>query len=184
VRALAFGIALVTVSASAREVDVPLRLQAELLAKVVAYDGSFTARAGGHALVLIVIRAGDADSERLGERMLAELRVLAAIGGLPHAEELVRYSSAGALGEFIKVRGADVVYLSTALEGELAAIAHALDGISVLSVGVNAAYVPRRAVLGFDVESGKPKLVVNLGQARRQAVAFPPELLTLARVIQ
>jgi hypothetical protein len=175
---------LTVASAGARDLEVPVRLQAELLAKVAAYDGSFVARAGGQALVLVVIRVGDAESERLGERILAELRVLTRIGGLPHVEELVRYTSSAALAELVRVRGADVVYLSSSLESEMAAIAQALDGTSVLSVGVNAAYVPRRAVLGFDVESGKPKLVVHLGQARRQAVAFPPELLTMARVIQ
>jgi hypothetical protein len=34
------------------------------------------------------------------------------------------------------------------------------------------------------VISGKPKLLVNLLQARRQNVAFKPELLRLAKVIQ
>jgi len=163
---------------------VPVRLQVELLSKVVAYDRAFLARAGERSLVFVVIKPGDAESERIGERMLAELRVLSEMGGRAHVEEVVRYSSPRALGELMKARAPAVVYVSAGLLDQMEHIARALDGLSVLSVGVSAAYVPRRAVLGFDVESGKPKLCVHLGQARLQKVAFRPELLKLARVIQ
>lgn len=169
---------------ASQDVEVPVRLQVELLSKVVAYDRGFSARAGERTLVLVVVKSGDAESERVGERMLAELRVLSEMGGRPHTQELARYSSARALAELVRARSPAVVYVSAGLLDQIEPIARALDGISVLSVGVSASYVPRRAVLGFDVESGKPKLCVHLGQARRQHVAFRPELLKLARVIQ
>jgi hypothetical protein len=169
---------------AAQSVAVPLRLQAELLAKVAPYDRSFTARARGRVLVLIVHKQGDAESERVAEQFRAELAVLPNIGGLPHSEELVAYTTPQAIAELCKSRLPAIVYLSAGLGEPMEAIARALDGISVLSVGATAAYVPRRAVLGFDVESGKPKLVVHLRQARLQQVAFKPELLSLAKVIQ
>jgi hypothetical protein len=168
----------------AQAIDVPIRLQAELLSKVAAYDREFSNRAGQRALVLVVVKPGSAESERAAEQMSAELAVLSDIGGLPHAQETVRYTSAPALGELVRGRTPAVVIFSAALDDQVESVARVLDGVSVLSVGVSAAYVPRGAVLGFDVESGKPKLVVNLGQARRQRVAFRPELLRLARVIQ
>lgn len=165
-------------------VEVPVRLQAELLAKVAAYDRGFAARARGRALSLVVVKAGDAESERVGEQITNELRMLPELGGLPHAEEIVRLSSATALADLCKARGPAVVYLSLRLGEQMGAIAAALEGLSVLSVAVTAPYVPSGAVLGFDAQSGKPRLVVNLVQARRQQVAFKPELLRLARVIQ
>jgi len=128
--------------------------------------------------------ACDAESERIGEQILSELRVLPQIGGLPHTEEVVRFASPHALAELVRARGPSVVYLSVRLGEQIGAIASALGGASVLSVAVTAPYVPSGAVLGFDAESGKPRLVVNLAQARRQKVAFKPELLKLARVIQ
>jgi hypothetical protein len=167
-----------------QSVEVPVRLQAELLAKVAAYDRAFAERARGKAHCLVVVKPGDADSERIGEQILSELRVLPQIGGLAHSEELVRFASPQALAELVWGRGPAVVYLSVRLGEHVAAIAAALDGTSVLSVAVTAPYVPSGAVLGFDAESGKPRLVVNLAQARRQRVAFKPELLKLARVIQ
>ncbi len=182
--ALACAAALWGNGAEAQPIDVPLRLQAELLSKVAAYDRSFAARAGERALVLIVVSPGSAESERTGAQISAELAVLSDLGGLPHAEETVSYTSARALAELVKARAPAVLIFSAALGDQIEAIARALDGSSVLSVGVSASYVPRGAVLGFDVESGKPKLVVHLEQARRQQVAFRPELLRLARVIQ
>jgi hypothetical protein len=144
----------------------------------------FSVRARGRALVFVVIKPGNPESERIGEQILSELAVLPDMGGLPHAEELVRHTSAAGLAELIKSRAPAILYLSTGLLDQMETIANALDGLSILSVGVSAAYVSKRSVLGFDAQSGKPKLVVHLTQARRQHVAFRPELLKLTRVIQ
>ena len=181
---IAAGAALWLRDAAAQSVAVPLRLQAELLAKVAPYDRGFVGRARGRALVLIVAKRGDAESERVAQQLKDELGVLPTVGGLPHTEELVPFTTAQAIAELCKSRLPAIVYFSVNLGDSVEAIAGALSGLSVLSVGATSAYVTRRAVLGFDVESGKPKLVVHLGQARLQHVAFKPEFLTLARVIQ
>jgi hypothetical protein len=164
-------------------VEVPVRLQAELLSKVVAYDRNFVARARGRAQVLILVRGGDAESERIGEQIHAEIGALKQLGGLPHAREVVRFTSKRAIAELCKSRGTAVLYLSVGLLDEMTGIADALEGMSILTVAAAASYVPKRAVLGFDAESGKPKLVVHLDQARKQQVQFKPEVLKLARVV-
>src|SRR5690242_14941912 len=81
------GVLLAGVSTGARraaadEPRVPPRLQAELLAKVAAYDGHFAARAAGRALVLILVDPGDPDSERFGAQIRAELGKQPLIGGV------------------------------------------------------------------------------------------------------
>jgi hypothetical protein len=180
---LALAVALWVSDAVSQTLQVPIRLQAELLSKVAAYDRSFSQRSGGRALVLILVRDSDAESIRVGEQIQAELAVLARVGGLQHAEEFVHFSSAQALAELCRKRAPAILYISLGLADQMEGIAHALEGVSILSVAASASYVPKRAVLSFDAESGRPKLVVNLGQARRQSVAFQPELLALARVI-
>ncbi|HEY3494031.1 MAG TPA: YfiR/HmsC family protein [Polyangiaceae bacterium] len=181
---MAVGVGVWMRDGAAQSVAVPMRLQAELLAKVAPYDRGFAGRARGRVLVLIVTKKGDAESERVAEQIRAELSVLPTIGGLPHSEEIVAYTSPQGIAELCRSRLPAIVYVSVGLLEPMEAIASALSGLSVLSVAASAAYVPRRAVLGFDVESGKPKLVVHLGQAKLQQIAFKPELLTLARVIQ
>jgi hypothetical protein len=175
-----------TLSASllADEARVPPRLQAELLAKVAAYDGKFAARAQGTALVLIVVAPGVADSERFGAQIRAELGKQPRIGGVEHMEDVVRYSSPAELSRVCRDRKPAIVYLGPGLTEQAPGIAEALVGLDVISVAALPNDVARGIVLGFEVVSGKPKLLVHLLQARRQNVAFKPELLRLARVIQ
>jgi hypothetical protein len=182
--ALLLSAALIVESAAAQSVEVPVRLQVELLSKVAAYDRNFAERARGRVQVFVIVKRDDPESERVGEQISAELKANERLGGLPHVHERLHFASAKSLAELSQTRGAAILYLSTGLSEQIPAIATALDGISVLSVSASAADVRQRAVLGFDVEAGKPKLVVHLDQARRQKIAFKPELLRLARVIQ
>jgi hypothetical protein len=181
---LLLSVALVAHSTAAQSVEVPVRLQVELLSKVAAYDRNFAERARGRVQVFVIVKQGDPESERVGEQISAELKANEHLGGLPHTHERLNFVSAKALADLCRSRGATILYLSTGLTEQIPAIATALDGISVLSVSAAAAYVSKRAVLGFDVEAGKPKLIIHLDQARRQKVAFRPELLRLARVLQ
>jgi hypothetical protein len=168
----------------AEEVSVPIGLQAELVAKVVSYDRNFAARAGERAHVLLVTRSGDAESVRTAAHMESALRDIKELGGLPHDEATVAYGGAKVLVEAVRARRIAVVYLTPGLGGEVSQIAEALAGTSVLTVGATSDFVPRGAVLGFDVVSGRPKLVVNLTQAKKQDVAFKAEVLKLMRVIE
>jgi hypothetical protein len=170
-------------AAAAEAARVPARLQAELLAKVAAYDGRFVARARGRALVLVVV-ARAAESERFGSQIRAELAGQTRIGGVEHMEDVVEFVSAAELARACRERQPAVVYLAPGLSDAAPSIAEALAGLDVLSVSAVADDVERGIVLGFDVVSGKPKLVVNLPRARAQNVAFKPELLRLARVVQ
>lgn len=164
--------------------EVPVRLQAELLAKVVAYDRNFVERAHGNAVVLVLVKPGDAESARVGEQIHDELGVLPQLGGVPHSEQMLPFTHRRAVADLCKSRAAAVLYLSVGLADEVPGLAALLAGQSILTVAATPSDVPRGGVLGFEAESGRPKLVVNLTQARLQKVAFKPELLKLARVIQ
>lgn len=43
--------------------------------------------------------------------------------------------------------------------------------------------VPRGVVLGFDLDQGKPRIVVNLDQAQLQGVKLESSLLKLAQIV-
>lgn len=178
------GASAITWQASADEARVPPRLQAELLAKVAAYDGRFVSRARGSALVLVLVAAGDPDSERFAAQIRAELGKQPLVGGVEHMEDVLRYSSPAELTRVFRERKPAVVYVAPGLSSEASAIASALEGADVLSVAAASNDVLQGIVLGFEVVSGKPKLLIHLTRARLQNVAFKPELLRLARVIQ
>ena len=161
---------------------VPADLQAELLAKLVAYDRNFDARAGTTAHVLIVTRPGNARSTLHAAVMKSELSKLERVGGLAHRESTVHFEGAPALAKRCRSERVAVVYLTPGLEDETAEIQKALTGVDVLSVSAVPESVPDGIVLGFELVSGKPKILLNLAQAKRQNVNFKADVLKLMKV--
>jgi hypothetical protein len=170
-------------TARAQDIGVPARLQVDLLNKVVAYDRNFVGRAGVRLGVIVLVKAGDVDSERVGAQLLGELHARPTIGQLAHEETLVRFSTAQALATLCRQRGVSVVYLSTGFGLQASVVADALRGLPVLSVAAYGDDVQRGIVLGFGVRSGKPKLLIHLGRARGQGIDFRADLLRIAEVV-
>lgn len=167
------------------DVPVPVPLQAELVAKVAGYDKNLPARAAGRVRVLIVTKKDDDTSARFARHLESALGEIDRIGGLPHEQTTLSFSGGQALASACKERRTSIVYIAPGFaEQDVNAIGAALSGVNVLSVAADAAEVPKGVVLGFDLVSGKPKIVVHLGQARKQDVQFKAELLKLAKVIE
>jgi hypothetical protein len=183
---LAWGVAAMLIAgvAAAEEVVVPISLQVELIAKVAAYDRNFAARAGDHVRVLILTKAGDAQSARVAGQIQSAFGATDTVAGLPHSEVVAAFTNGPELAAACQSKRYAIVYVTPGLAGDLGAISKALSGVSVLSVTAVPEHVPNGIVLGFDMVSGKSKLLVNLTQARLQSVAFRAEMLKLMKVTE
>lgn len=173
---------LCTQSGSAQGGGVPAELQAGLLAKLASYDRNFKSRARGKVRILLVVKPGVAKSRLAAATMASALRDVDQVGGLPHDQVFVKYEGAGALAKQVKKDRAAVVYITPGFDDELGALQSALGGLDVLSVSAVPKYVRKGAVLGFELSSGKPKILLNLPQAKRQNVRFKPSVLKLMKV--
>ena len=67
--------------------------------------------------------------------------------------------------------------------GEANAISAALSGHRVLTIGATGIFADRGANVGFDLEGGRPRIVINLGTSRAQHVELKAELLKLAQIV-
>jgi hypothetical protein len=181
---LALGLLCDSTPASAEDVVVPVSLQAELLAKVAAYDRNFASRAGNHVEVLILVKRGDAQSGRVGGQLQNALDGIGDFAGIGHSESIGVFTNAADLAAACKNKKIAVVYLTPGFDDDIGGIAGALNGTSVLTVSAVPGYVPKGIVLGFDSVSGKSKLLVNLTQARLQSVSFKSEILKLMKVFE
>jgi hypothetical protein len=171
--------------ALAEEVAVPVALQAELLVKVAAYDKNLKPRAGDKVKVAIVLKANEGDSERIAAQMKKALGGKDRIAGLPLEVSSVKFVDAAALAKHVKSKKITIAYFTSGFSAnEIKSIATALEGANVLSAGAVAKYVPNRMVLGFDLVSGKPRLLVHLPQAKRQNVDLSSSVLKLMKVYQ
>ena len=186
-RALALACAVVgllaTSAAVADEVAVPIRLQLELLERVVRYERGF-ASASTPVHVLVVGRNGSAESARTTAQLLAGLRQSRRLGGRPMDVTQVSYTNAAALRSEVRRVDADVLYLGARLDGEIPLIAAALSGTTLITVSAVAADVDRGMVLGFELVSSRPRIVVNLTAARASGLRFNAQFLRLARIVQ
>jgi hypothetical protein len=168
----------------AQSMPVPAAAQAELIAKLVGFDRNFAARAGGKAVIIIAAMAGDAESMSAALEIKAAFSRLPRVGNLPHEEHIVTYSNAAALAQTVRSKRASLVYLGPGFDKQISAIRDALSTMDVLSVAAIPGYVPAGIVLGFDLVSGRPKLLIQVVQARKQNVAFPASVLSLMKVYQ
>jgi hypothetical protein len=169
----------------AEDVSVPISLQMDLLLKVASYDKNLKERAGDRVRIAVLLRQEDADSGRSAAQALKALSGAKDVAGLPLDRVITTFTDAAALARFIHEGNVAILYVTPGFtEGEIDSMARALDGVSVLSAGALAKYTPWGMVLGFDLAGGKPKLVVNLGRAKRQRVELSSSVLKLVRVIE
>jgi hypothetical protein len=168
----------------AEEPEVPLGLQAELMAKVVKYDRNFQARVGDAVRVWVVYRPGLADSERVSRQMMAALAAVPSLGGVKHHDELVPFSGVEKLTTAAREKKAAIVVFSPGFDVEAVALARAFEGWDGLTVTTTAVGVEKGFVLGFDLVSGKPRMLLQLTQARKQNTDFKADVVRIMKVYQ
>lgn len=169
---------------TAEDLALPAEVEARLSGSVAAYDRTLANRAGPKVVTAILTNPADSDSVRAGSQMQDAFREVERISGLPHEEFVLPWKSGSALVEAC-VRGhAAIVFVSPGLDNELGAIVQALEHLGVLTIAGSLPYVKRGLVLGFDLVSGRPKVVINLTMAKRQGLAFQAALLRLAQVVE
>ncbi len=170
---------------SADDVSIPIVVAASLASKVCAYDRNMDRRAKERVLVLILVKPNVDVSSAAASELVRRLEDLGQIAGRPQAIDRHDFSSAEELARYYGDRRHAIIFFCPGFtDREIEAISGSLSGADVLTVATVEAYVGHGAVLGFDLVSGKPKIEVNLAQARRQHVEFRSELLQLAKVIE
>lgn len=168
----------------AAETSVPIDLQVDLLRKLVRFERGFVARAGGSVVVLIVTRASDPVSVRVVAQMREAFSRINDIAGRPIRLVTEEYTSPKLLRTKVDAENASLVIVPPGLAGELGAIAPAFAGRTSITMTTDGDQVSSGAVVGFELVSSKPKIVLNLGQARRQHLDFDSDLFRLCKVIE
>jgi YfiR/HmsC-like len=179
-------LALLTLSESAVADDpsVPLRLQADLAAKVMAYVQQPPLRSVDRIHIGILLKPGSAESTRFGVGLKAAFEGMSTIAGLPHDEVVLQWSNGNNLIDQARHYKLFSIYVTPGFDSEVPVIARALQGMQLVTVAASDDYVARGIVLGFELISGHPKMVFNLSQAKRQSVVFSSTVMKLMRVVE
>jgi hypothetical protein len=161
---------------------VPVELEVALLARVLRYDRNFAARSGDQVRVLVVYAPASAESVRVSREFMTALQGVALLGGVAHRDELLAFATAAEVAAQVKERHATLVILAPELAGAAPALAPLLEGCDCLTVSSTPEGVREGWVLGFDLVSGKPRMLFNLTRSRRQNADFRAEVLQLMTV--
>ena len=157
--------------------------QAALLAKIVSYDRNFAARAIDRAKLLLVVEPNDLESRGVVSQLANALGSIASVGGLPHLEEVVPFSSAASIANTCVSHRISIVYFGPGLMDHIQDIGRALRSVDVLSVAAVPDYVPRGVVLGFASYSDNVKILLNREQGRAQNVNFGARMLRRMTIV-
>ncbi|KYF58899.1 hypothetical protein BE08_29835 [Sorangium cellulosum] len=168
--------------ARAETATAPFAVQAEIVARILPYDRGFAEKARSQVAFLLLSKAGDADSASAAQQMRKALIDIGNVRDRPIHVERADYTTPTELGAACRSRAINVVYVSSGLAREVAAMRGALADSGVLTVAAVETYVPLGVVLGVDVANGKPRMSINLAQARSQGIDFPASILRLARI--
>ena len=167
----------------ALEPEVPLRLQVSLLDRVIPYDRNFSVRVHGQVLVVVVVDTTSPDSVRTGALLLGELSSQESLGSYPFTTKRVAFESSQELMNDCKRLRAGIVYITPGIREPVAKLAAALAGLRVLTAGTMPDQAAQGMVFGTAVRSGRPRVLVNLTQARLQEVDFRADFLRMAEVV-
>ncbi len=169
--------------AYAVEPEVPIRLQVSLLDRVIPFDRNFGVRVHGELSVVVVVDASSEDSVRTGSQLQTELSSRDSLGTYPISVVRVTFRGLGALVQSCQRLRAGVVYVTPGVREPTAKLASSMHGLHVLTVGVMPEQVGQGLILGAAVRSAKPRVLVNLSQARQQEVDFRADFLRMAEVV-
>lgn len=167
----------------AEEPSIPLDLQAQLSAKVFEYVESPPLGGGSQLPLGILVNARDANSMRAAVELRAAFARVSASGRRTFDAQIIEWSSGPALTDEIARRKVTVLYLTPGLATDLAAVVSALAGRRVLTISAVDTYVAGGAILGYELSSGHPHMILNLHQAKRQEIVLRAALVKLVRLV-
>jgi hypothetical protein len=167
---------------NAEDDTVPPAVQARLISRVPSYDRGFRERARDRVHVLVLLKRGDVESERSGKLMSAAIARQDGIAQLPHDVAELTFSDSSALATEVKKRSVTIVYVTPGLDAEVGTICATLQPLQVMTITSVTSFVQRCVVVGFEVESGKPKMSVHLESAKKSGLRFSSQFLRLAKV--
>jgi hypothetical protein len=167
----------------AEDTGVPIALQVELLSRLLWYERGLQHSLQKELRAVIIEKARDPASGLAAAQLAAQLEQAKALGGKRVIQRRVIFESPEQVGRVVQEQRPYLAYLTPGLAPVAAELSRVLAAHGVLSVSTQGADTGRGVVLGFELESGKPRILLNLVQARAQKLDFSAQLLRVVRVV-
>ena len=157
--------------------------RALLLLRVLAYDRNLKQRAGDEVRIAVVFRPRDAASERERDSMvraLGEVASRASVAGLPVRIKAVPYENASQFSAQVAELNPAAMYVSAALDAEVAELARMARDRGVPSVCGVRDWVTRGLAIALVDRGERAGVVLNLRAAAAQGADLDSALAHVA----
>jgi hypothetical protein len=167
-------------ASSARGEELPLSLQVQLLQKTATYITNLQPSDNGAVKVLVLYPG--AQVTRGASALASGLNQAGTVGRF---KVEARAESVTNLKAELASDKPQMIWLAPELdEKSVQSVIEQCEGSGIVTVSPVAAHVKLGVILGFDLIEAKPRILVNLKQARAQDVIFFSGLLTHSVIVE
>ncbi len=152
--------------------------------KVLSYDSNLKTRSPSNVVIAIVT---DAQTSGQESDIQSGFKAIAgkSIQGKTVKITAIGFKNSDQLTKDVKAAGANILYVSEgAAEGTINAVIGLANSNSVPVLCDAESLVRKGIAVGLTIESGKPKIVVNLKTAKQQGMKLSSKVLQLAKVVK
>ena len=167
--------------AYAQQSSMPSRMEATVLARVIAYDETPTSRADDAVVVGVVYTSRSASSTAEGNDMVTAFKELEhrTLRGLPFRVERIVWQDGDSLARFIGQHGVDALYVAAGLDDHIGAISRVTRDLHVLTLTATRQYVVNGLSVCATIIANKPILVLNQKASAAEGARFGSDFLAL-----
>jgi hypothetical protein len=183
-RASLVGALCVAFAAAAEE--LPVALQAQLLSKMTTYVKALTPQ-GATAVNVWVVYPGPGEAPtRAAQALTSALTELGQMGTLKAQPKALAFADPKQFAAALAAEKPQVLFLTPEHnEKNVSALVEAAKAVpGVVTVTGQSDHVKLGVVLGFSAVEGRPRVLVNLKQAKAQGVEFHNGLLRYAVIVE
>jgi hypothetical protein len=177
---LAFG-------GTARADSVPIKNQALLLLRILAYDHNLGGRTDSNKVTIVIVsKAGNSDSDQVASELASVIRDIAkstTIANNAIRVARVSFSDKTFDSDLASQKGA-ALYVAPGLGDSVHAITGATQSRKLLSFGGSEDYVTAGIAVGFVLDDTRPQILVNLPSSRREGADLDVALLKAAKIVK
>jgi hypothetical protein len=160
---------------------VPLDVQLPAFLKALSFDRSL-AVPDGELTIGVVFDPAHEGSESAKDRLIEIHRELTRIRVKGHAVHLVAVPFGPRAS--LAAAGAEVLLVAPLPPSAVESLARQSEASDLLTFSTEPSYVDRGLAMGMEMDSGRPRFVVNLAAAASAGASFESSFLNLCRIVE
>jgi hypothetical protein len=168
-----------------QEMATPPILQFKLLSRILTFDRTINAQRGGSLKIGIVYQAGVVASVDAGTEFLdAALAYDSSSSGLSIHCVGIDIGDYADLETAIRKASVNLLYVTPLRSIDIGTIGEVSAKLRLLTFSGVPEYAETGLAVGIGLKGGRPEIIINLPQAKREGADFDSQFLKVARIIR